>query len=94
MELTWRIYIATKALPITIWVKLINKKKFAKEALDQNSKTFVIHVKALKALLELAKMTIHPSQAAQIAGLKRDDAFIGVSAKYVDKLTYFHLIWR
>lgn len=38
-----------KALPIAKWVKLINKHKFAKAALDKNSKMFVMHVAILKA---------------------------------------------
>lgn len=39
-----------EALHKAKWVKLINKYKFAKAALDKNSKTFIIHVVILKAL--------------------------------------------
>ena len=35
-KLIQRTYIATKALSITSWVKLIDKKGFAKAALDEN----------------------------------------------------------
>lgn len=32
-------------------VKLINRKNFAKTALDENSEIFVVHVTALEAML-------------------------------------------
>ncbi len=57
-KLTWRIYIAAEALPTTSWVELIDKREFARAALDKNSETFVIHVSALEAT------TIYPSRAA------------------------------
>ena len=66
-ELTWRSYTAAEALSTTKRVELIDKKEFAKAALDEESKTFVVHVAALKA--PLAGMAIHPSQAAQILAL-------------------------
>ena len=44
-----------KALPITKYVKLINKKEFAKAALDQNFEIFVIHI----VFLDLG---IHPDR--------------------------------
>ena len=65
-ELTWRSYTTEEALPTSRRVELIDKKKFAKEAMDENSKTFVVHVLALKAP-KPAGMPIHPSRAAQIA---------------------------
>ena len=43
-ELTWRFYTTAKGLLNTKRVKLIDKKKFAKAALDKNSKTFVVYV--------------------------------------------------
>ena len=46
-ELTWRSYTIAKALPTTKRVELINKKKFAKAALDENSKTFVVYMASL-----------------------------------------------
>ena len=60
-RLTWRTYTAAKALPITNWVKLIDKKEFAKATLDENSKTFVIYVAALKVPIA---MLIHPSRTS------------------------------
>ena len=50
--------------------------------LDKESKTFVVHVATLKALL--AGMTIYLSRAAQIAVLKQDEAPNKVSPKYAD----------
>ena len=65
-ELTWRSYTTVKALPTTKRVELINKKEFAKAALDENFETFVVHV----AFLNLAPAPgIHPDRAAQIASL-------------------------
>ena len=49
----------------------------------------MIHIAALKALLRSAKITIHPAQAAQIAGLKQDEASTGVLPKYVDYANVF-----
>ena len=87
-ELTWRSYTVAEALPTTRRVELINKKEFAKVALDENSETFVVHV----ATLEVPKITIHPSQTAQILGsnavqiaaLKQNKASIEVPTKYSD----------
>ena len=58
-ELTWRSYTTAEALPITKRVELINKKEFAKAALDEKSKTFVVHVTSLNLALG-----IHPDRAA------------------------------
>lgn len=63
-ELTWRTYAAAKAIPTARRVELIDKHEFVKAALDENSKTFVVHVSALEVQ---AEMTIHPSRIAQIA---------------------------
>ena len=62
-KLTWRIYITVEALSTTSWVKLIDKKKFAKAAPDKNSKTFVVHV----AIPEVpTTIFIYPSRTSQI----------------------------
>lgn len=58
VEFTWNSYIAAKTLPGTKWVELINKEKFAKTALNVESRIFVIYVVVLEALL--LSMTIHP----------------------------------
>ena len=62
-KLTWKTYIAIEALFITSQVKLIDKKKFVKAALDEISEIFVMYASALKAT------TIYPFQAAQIVAL-------------------------
>ena len=46
----------------------MNKKEFAKAALDENSGTFVMDVATLEAP-ESAGMMVYPFQAAQIAAL-------------------------
>ncbi len=62
-KLIWRSYIVAEALPITSRVELIDKKEFAKAALDENSETFVVHVAAIE--LPTA-MLIHPSRVPQV----------------------------
>ena len=59
-ELTWRSYTTAEALPTTKRVELINKKEFAKAAMDENSETFVVHIVSLD-------LGIHPNKEAQIA---------------------------
>ena len=89
-ELTWKSYTAAETLPTTKRVKLIDKKEFAKAALDVESETFVVHVSALKA--PLSQMTIYSSRAAQIIGsnpvqvaaLKQNKAPTKVPTKYSD----------
>ena len=89
-ELTWRSYTIVKPLPITKQVKLIDKKEFAKAVLDVESKTFVMHISALKT--PLSRITIHPSKAAQITGgnpmqvatLKQNQASTKVPTEYSD----------
>ena len=68
-KLIWRSYTAAEALPTTSWVKLIDKREFAKSVFDENSKTFVVHVATLEA-----ETLIHPSRTAQIAALQWDKA--------------------
>ncbi len=62
-KLNWRSYTAAEALPTTSRVELIDKRKFAKTALDGNSETFVVHITALEVL---TAMPIHPSRASQL----------------------------
>ena len=63
-ELTWRSYTTAEALPTTKRVELIDKKEFAKAALDKNSETFVVHVASFSLI-----PGIHPEKKAQIAFL-------------------------
>ena len=77
-------------LPTTKQVELINKKEFAKAALDAESETFVVHVAALEA--PLAGMPIYPSHAVKVDGgepiqivvLNQKEAPTKISAKYSD----------
>ena len=46
-ELTWRSHTIAEALAITKQVELINKKEFAKTALDKEFETFVVYIAAL-----------------------------------------------
>ncbi len=62
-ELTWRSYTIAEALPTTSQVELIDKREFAKAALDGNSETFVVYVAALEIL---TVMPIYPSKALQV----------------------------
>ena len=56
-DLTWRTYIAKKALPTICQVEFIDQKEFAKMALDENIKAFVVYVSSvgLKITIHLAK---------------------------------------
>ena len=67
-RLIWRTYTAAEALPTTNWVKLIDKRTFAKMALDKNSETFVMYVAALKMP---TAMFIHFSRISQVQGLDK-----------------------
>ena len=80
--LMWRSYTATEALPTTKRLELINKKEFAKIALDEKFETFVLHVVTLKA--PLVGIAIYLSPKAQILALIKDKALTQVSLKYVD----------
>ena len=55
-ELTWRTYTTEKALPTTSQVEIIDKKEFAKAALNENVEAFVVHVSSLGS-----RMSIHPA---------------------------------
>ncbi len=43
-KLTWRTYTTAEALPTTSRVELIDKREFARAALDEKSETFVVYV--------------------------------------------------
>ena len=86
-ELTWSSYTAAEALLITKRVELIDKKEFAKAALDEESETFVVHVAALEA--PLAGMAIYSSQAAQISALIQNKAPTKVPPEYADYADVF-----
>ena len=81
-ELTWRSYTTAEALPTTKRVELINKKEFAKAALDEKSETFVVHVISLNRT-----PGIHPDRAAQIASLLAEE--VRIPDKYSDFANVF-----
>ena len=77
-ELIWRSYTTAEALPTTKWVEFINKKEFAKVALDENSETLVVHMTSLN----LAP-GIHSNRAALIVSL------LNKKVKILDKYSDF-----
>ena len=76
-ELTWKSYTAAKAISTIKWVKLINKKEFAKAVLDENLETFVVHVVSFNLTPRL-----HLDRAAQIASLLAKE--VKISDEYSD----------
>ena len=74
-ELIWRSYTTISTIK---WVELIDKKEFAKEALDENSETFVIYVASLSLV-----PWIYPDKEAQI------DSFLIKKVKIPDKYLDF-----
>ena len=79
-ELTWRSYTTAKALPTTMRVELMNKKEFAKVALDKNSETFVVHVTSLSS----TSLDVYPFRRPQISGLIAEEAPTKVPDKYAN----------
>ena len=71
-------------MPTTQRVELIDKKKFAKVALDENINDFIVHVSSLSLK---SKMTIYPAWKAQIASLLVEK--VTVPAKYLDIANIF-----
>ena len=84
---TWRSYTTAEALPTTKQVKLINKKEFAKVALDENSETFVVHVASLSS----TPLDVHPSQRPQISSLIAEKALTKVPDEYANFADVFSL---
>ena len=79
-KLTWRSYTTEEALPITCQVELIDKKKFAKAALDENVKAFMVYVAFFTS-----KISIHSAREAQIALLLAKKVIIPFEySDYVD----------
>lgn len=76
-----------EVLPTTTEVKLIDKKEFAKAAVNKKLETFIVHVSALKATRDL----IYPFQAAQIVTLQWDKVFIKIPTKYIDYIKVFFI---
>ncbi len=85
VKLTCRSYTAAEVLSPTSRVELIDKRKFAKVAMDENSETFVVHMSAL----DVAELLIYPFQAAQIAALQSDKAPTKIPIEYSDYADVF-----
>ena len=77
-ELTWRSYTTAEALPTTKRVEIIDRKEFAKAALDKHVEAFVVHVTSLS----LNSMSIYPAREAQIASLVAKE--VKIPTKYSD----------
>ena len=88
-ELTGRSYTAAEVLLTIKQVELIDKKEFAKAALDEVSKTFVVHIVALQSSARSAEMTMHLSQAAQITAWKQNEAPTKILSKYANYADIF-----
>ena len=73
-ELTWRTYITKEA---THWVEIIDQKKFAKAALDENVEAFVVHISFFKL-----RMTIDSARGAQLTLLLAKE--VTVPTEYLD----------
>ncbi len=86
-KLTWRSYTTVEALLTTSRMELIDKREFAKAAMDENSEAFVVHMSAL----DVAESSIYPSQAVQMAALQWDKVPTKIPAKYSDYVDVFSL---
>lgn len=65
-KLTWRSYTTARALPITRQIELIDKYKFAKATLYENSEMYVVYIATLKA----SKLIVNPSRTFLLAMLQ------------------------
>ena len=79
--LTWRSYTTARVLSTTKQVELIDRKEFAKAALNKNSEIFVTQV------IFLAPISIYPDKKAQIASLLTKE--VKISDKYSDFVNIF-----
>ena len=81
-ELVWRTYSAAEALSTTRRVEIIDKKEFATAVLNEDDKTFVVHIAALSV-----GSNIHLSRQAQIASLDVEE--VTIPAEYLDYTDVF-----
>ena len=77
LKFVWRIYTATKALPTTRRVKIINKRGFVAAVLNVDNKTFVVYIASLAKPMTIP---IQPFCQAQVASLMSKE--IGTPAEY------------
>ena len=66
---------------------MIDKREFAKPALGENSKTFVVHIAALEALEQA--VLINPFRAPLLAVLQQDKASTEIPSEYSDYADFF-----
>lgn len=85
-EFIWRTYTVSEVMFLTKEVELFDKHNFVKLVLNENYKTFFIHIATLKIP---ATMLIYPSQIAQIAALLWDNAPTKIPAKYANYANIF-----
>ena len=57
-ELVWKTYSASETLPTTRRVEIIGKREFATAALNEEDKTFVVHM----AALSMVDSSVYPSR--------------------------------
>ena len=79
-----RSYTTAKALLTTQKIKLINKEKFAKAALDENIKTFVVHISFLSLKF---KIIIYSARKVHIVLLLAKK--VTITTKYLDFVDVF-----
>lgn len=80
-EIAQKNYTTCKVLRTIKKIELIDKKEFAKAALDKNFKAFVVHIEAPSKLAEIA---IYFFNVAQVALLQADKVSIEISLEYTD----------
>ena len=81
-KLIWRIYTIKEALSTIRQIEIINRKKFAKAALDENVEAFVVHISSLRS-----KISIHSARKAQLTLLVTKE--VTVPVEYSDFANVF-----
>ena len=83
-KLRWKIYTTKKALSTTKHVELVGKKEFAAITLDQEHKTYVVHVRSVSSFASsrFSLLNMHLFCRPQIASLIAKKVFTKISAKY------------
>ena len=81
-KLTWRTYITKNALLTIYQVEIIDQKKFAKAALDENVRAFAVYVSSLGS-----RISIYLTKKAQLALLLTKK--VTVLIKYSDFANVF-----
>lgn len=81
-------YTTIEALSTINWVELINKREFAKVALDKNSETFIVHDVALVATTADG-IKVHSFRASQLDALQWDKVLTKILTKYTNYVYVF-----